>query len=241
MTETTVGGGYLGVELTWLGHAGIALRGQTCSLLVDPWMEGNPHGAELPEDFVPSGIFVTHGHADHFGDSMELARRFSVPIVASPEVAAFAARNGVTSELINYGGTYVLEGAEVKCVLAFHSSSIGPDRLYGGNPCGFVIKMDSVTIYHAGDTCLFGDMRLIGETYPLDVAILPIGGRTTMDPDEALKAIQWLKPRRVLPIHFNTWPFIEQDPVAFATRVHTETDAEILSMDPGGVTELKET
>ncbi|OUN00464.1 MAG: metal-dependent hydrolase [Paenibacillaceae bacterium ZCTH02-B3] len=221
------------MNITWIGHSCFLVHDGTHTLLIDPWIRDNPAGARLPDNARPDLILLTHGHFDHLGESVELSKQFEVPILCMPELAAYCRSQEARAEIINYGGSYRLGNFTIKCVLAFHSSSAGPNRIYAGPPCGYVITSSDQTVYFAGDTCVFGDMKLIGELFKLDVAMLPIGGRTTMDPAEALMAVKWLRPRYVIPMHFNTWEFIRQDPQAFKEAVERETEAKVLLPAPG--------
>lgn len=226
------------MKATWLGHAAFVLQTDAATVLIDPFISGNSRGADLPDDVRPGAILVTHGHHDHLGDALELSRRFEAPIVAVPELANHCAEQGAASERMNYGGTISVGGVRVTCVPAFHTSSIGPERVFAGNPCGFVVELDGQRVYHAGDTCAFGDMELIARTASLDLALLPIGGRFTMDPAGALVALSLLRPRAVIPMHYNTFPLIDQDADAFARAVREQTQTEPVILEPGGSYQL---
>jgi L-ascorbate metabolism protein UlaG (beta-lactamase superfamily) len=221
------------LKVTYLGHAGFVFESEKAKLLIDPWLTNNPVGAHLPERLPFDLIALTHGHFDHLGDSLELATENGVPILTLPELAAYCKGQGAETELINYGGTFIHHDLAIKCVLAFHSTSAGPERANAPGACGYVVKGRDATVYHAGDTCVFGDMRLIGDQFEIDAALLPIGGRTTMDPEEARLAIDLLHPRTVVPIHFGTWAFIEQDVSAFKSRVEETTTAKVVVLNPG--------
>lgn len=227
------------MKATWLGHAAFVLRSREATVLVDPFISGNSRGAGLPDDVRPTAILVTHGHHDHLGDALDLSNRFDAPVVAVPELANYCAEQGATTERMNYGGTIDVGGARVTCVPAFHTSSVGPDRILAGSPCGFVVETEGRRVYHAGDTCAFGDMELIARAARLDLALLPIGGRFTMDPDGAVLALSLLRPRVVIPMHYNTFPLIEQDAEAFAKGVREATDTEPVVLAPGDSYELQ--
>ena len=217
------------MELTFLGHACVFLKGER-SVLVDPYV---PEGVLLPE---PDIVAVTHGHADHLGETVRLKR----PTVAINELAKYLKSKGVPAEGMNYGGTLTMDGVLFRMMPAVHSSWIEEAGIgcNGGGSAGFVIGMDGVTIYHAGDTALFSDMRLIGELYHPDVALLPIGGRFTMGPEEAMIAAQYIGAPLVVPIHYNTWPVIEQDPVQFQTALERTTDIRVRVLAPGSTLEI---
>jgi L-ascorbate metabolism protein UlaG (beta-lactamase superfamily) len=212
------------MELTFLGHACVFLKGRR-SILIDPFI---PKG-DLPKN--PDIIAVTHGHADHLGETVRLCR----PTVAINEVAKYLKEKGVPAEGMNLGGAITVDGVLFRMIPAIHSSWIEEAGLgfSGGGSGGFVIEMDGKSVYHAGDTALFSDMRLIGELYHPDVALLPIGGRFTMAPEEAMIAAQYIGAPLVIPIHYNTWPAIRQDPMPFKTALERTTDITVAVLMPG--------
>lgn len=221
-------------EITWLGHASWLLKTGEHTLLVDPFLSDSPTAPvkadEVPADF----ILISHGHFDHVGDAAAIANRTGATIVSIFEIAQWFAKNhGVEKTLgMNLGGETTLPFGRVKLTLAFHSSTL-PDGSGGGSPCGFLLRLDEgKTIYFACDTALFGDMALIGKAN-LDMAVLPIGDLFTMGPDDALEAVKLLKPKRVIPSHFNTWPPIAQDADAWAGRVKKETSVDVTVLKPG--------
>jgi L-ascorbate metabolism protein UlaG (beta-lactamase superfamily) len=217
------------MELTFLGHACVYLKGER-SVLIDPFV---PEGVPLPE---PDIIAVTHGHADHLGDTVRMKK----PTVAINELAKYLKTKGVPAEGMNYGGTLTLEGVHFRMVPAVHSSWIEEAGIgcNDGGSAGFVISMNGFRIYHAGDTALFSDMRLIGELYHPDVALLPIGGRFTMGPEEAMIAARYIGAPLVIPIHYNTWPVIEQDPAQFRMALERTTDIRVQVLAPGSTLEI---
>lgn len=217
----------------WLGHSAIDLETGGKSVLIDPFLTGNPAAARTADQVLADFILVTHGHGDHLGDTIDIARRTGATVVCNYEIAEWLGNKGLTRvHGQQHGGGFAHPFGRVKLTLAFHGSML-PDGSYGGNPCGFLITLlDGKKIYHAGDTGLFGDMRLIGEE-GIDLAILPIGDNYTMGPDDALRAVRLLEPKRVLPIHYDTWPLIAQDAAAWAERVGKETKAEAVVLKPG--------
>ncbi|BAD84330.1 hydrolase, metallo-beta-lactamase superfamily [Thermococcus kodakarensis KOD1] len=223
------------VKVKFLGHAAFLIEGSK-KILIDPFLSGNPKAAVKPEEVEADLILVTHAHGDHIGDAIEIARRSGAKIVAMYDIANYISQKASDVETIgmNYGPT-TIDGVFIVQVPAWHSSSDGVHNI--GNPCGYIVKLDGVTIYHAGDTFVFGDMALFNELYgPIDVALLPIGGHFTMGPREAAKAVELLKPRKVVPMHYNTWPPIAQDPEEFKRLVGDK--AEVVILQPGEELEL---
>lgn len=214
------------LKLTWLGHACWLIQTPRHSLLLDPFLTGSPVAPVRADQLSPDFILISHGHSDHVGDAPLIARRSGAKVVAIYEIAEWMrTQHGAADTLgMNLGGSAALPFGRVKMTVAHHSSVL-PDGKSGGNPCGFVITIDERRLYFACDTALFGDMQLIGRD-GLDVAVLPIGDLFTMGPDDALEAVKLLNPRKVIPSHYNTWPPIAQDPLAWAERVRRETAAE---------------
>jgi L-ascorbate metabolism protein UlaG (beta-lactamase superfamily) len=221
-------------ELTWLGHASWQLKTDGATILVDPFLDDSPTAPVKAKDVAADFILVSHGHFDHVADAAKIANRTGATVIANFEITTWLAKNHGVEKTIggNLGGSVELPFGRVKLTLAFHSSSL-PDGSNGGNPCGFLLSLASgEKLYFACDTALFGDMALIGRG-GLDVAVLPIGDLFTMGPDDALEAVKLLKPKRVIPSHYNTWPPIAQDPERWASRVRAETQAEPLIATPG--------
>lgn len=218
------------VKVKFLGHAAFLIEGSK-KILIDPFLSGNPKAAVKPEEVEADLILVTHAHGDHIGDAIEIARKTGAKIVAMYDIANYISQRASDVETVgmNYGPT-TIDGVFIVQVPAWHSSSDGLHNI--GNPCGYIVKLDGVTIYHAGDTFVFGDMALFNELYgPIDVALLPIGGHFTMGPREAAKAVELLKPRKVVPMHYSTWPPIAQDPEEFKKLVGEK--AEVVILQPG--------
>jgi L-ascorbate metabolism protein UlaG (beta-lactamase superfamily) len=225
-------------RVTWLGHAALSIEIGGHAILIDPFFEGNPAAAIKADDARADFILVSHGHSDHVGDTVAIAKRTGALVVANYEIAGWLEKQGLTKvHGMQHGGGFSFPFGRVKMTLAFHGSML-PDGSYGGNPCGFLITTnDGKTIYDAADTGLFGDMKLIGKE-GIDLAILPIGDNYTMGPDDALKAVKMLKPKKVFPIHYNTWPPIAQDAGAWAARVQKKTDAEAVVLKVGDWVEV---
>src|SRR6185503_17515892 len=229
----------MSTELTWLGHASWQLKTDKHTILVDPFLDDSPTAPCKAKDAAADFILVSHGHFDHIADAATIANRTGATIVSNYEITTWLAKNHGVKNTVggNLGGGANLPFGRVKLTLAFHSSSL-PDGSNGGNPCGFLLSLTSgPRIYFACDTALFGDMALIGAA-GLDLAVLPIGDLFTMGPDDALEAVKLLKPRRVVPSHYNTRPPIAQDAEQWAAWVRAETTTEPIVIAPGGSIDL---
>ncbi|MGB9133144.1 MAG: metal-dependent hydrolase [Methanosarcina sp.] len=227
------------VKITWLGHSAFLLEAEK-KVLIDPFISGNPMASCSPEELNPDIIAVTHGHSDHLGDTIEIGKRTGCRIISIHEVANYIKSKGVFAEGMNKGGTINVEGITLTMTDALHSSSIEASGFSfdGGCPAGFVICIGGHSIYHAGDTGVFGDMQLIGELYEPELALLPIGDRFTMGIKEAVKAIELLRPGIVVPMHYNTFDAIKQDPEEFRKAVEAKVDTKVVIMKPGESIEL---
>lgn len=223
----------MATRLRWLGHSALLLEADGTNILFDPFLTGNPtaavSAAEVPADF----ILVSHGHGDHVGDTIDIARRTGATVIANFEMAEWFQKKGLKKvHGQQHGGGFTHLFGHVKLTLAFHGSML-PDGSNGGNPCGFLVTLNNgLKIYDAADTGLFGDMKLIGEA-GIDLALVPIGDNYTMGPADALRAVKLLQAKRVMPIHFNTFPIIQQDAQAWADRVNKETSTEAVVLKPG--------
>ncbi|MGE3165402.1 MAG: metal-dependent hydrolase [Planctomycetota bacterium] len=235
---------YLGKEtrFTWLGHSAFLIEtpsGQR--VLIDPWLEGNP---KCPTQFKDPGkvdsILVTHGHGDHLGDTVALALRHGCQVVCNFEIGEWLASKGVRNVIaMNKGGTVEVGSLLVTMTNAFHSSSIadGGQLIYGGEPAGYVCETENeFRFYHAGDTCVFGDMKLIGELHQPHLAMLPIGDRFTMGPREAAKAAHLLNVKLVVPMHYGTFDLIPGTPAALRKALGA-LPIEVAALEPGQVLE----
>lgn len=206
------------MKITFHGHACVEIvTDDGYTLLIDPFIKGNPK-SDLTLDKKVDYILVTHGHKPHVGDMLELSKRNHAPIIAITELAKYAKKNGAESFAMNLGADHTFDFGYVKLMHSQHSSSIeidGEDR-YAGEACGFMIEANGKTVFHTGDTSNFGDMAIFGKTFNIDVACLPIGGLYTMNPLSAALCAQRLNAKHVIPIHYNTYPEIAQDPNEFA-------------------------
>jgi L-ascorbate metabolism protein UlaG (beta-lactamase superfamily) len=211
------------VTLTWIGHATWLIDTGDGVLLIDPFLDDCPTASMKANDVRCDAILVTHAHADHVADAAAIATRLGVPVLCNFEIANWLGKHGVkTAQPMNHGGRLAVPGGTAKMEIAHHSSSFA-DGTYGGNPGGWLLDVGGKRIYIAGDTSVFLDMERIGRPdrggRGLDLAILPIGDVFTMGPDDSLEALAMLKPKAVLPSHYNTWPPIAQDAAAWASAV----------------------
>ena len=205
------------LKFIYYGHACFQLDDGKYKILFDPFLTGNPQATIKPDEVKTDYIFITHAHSDHVGDGYDIIERTGATAIGIPEVTDFGGAN-VKSINMNLGGTLNLPFGFARMVPALHSSGIG-----GGIACGYVVGIGGKVIYFAGDTCLFGDMKLIGERDKIDYAILPIGGHYTMDPIDAAKAVEFLGAKNVIPVHYNTWDIIAQEPETFKSLVKNAT------------------
>ncbi len=224
-------------SVTFLGHGTFLVETNGTHVLIDPFLTDNPVASTTAEEVPAEVIILTHGHGDHVGDAVAVANRTGAMIIANFEIVEWLGGQGIeNTHPLHIGGQHAFEWGTVKLTIAHHGSML-PDGSNGGNPAGVLLKLSDGTIYHAADTGLFYDMKLIGEA-GIDLAIVPIGDNFTMGPDDALKAVQLIEPKRVIPDHYDTWPLIAQDAEAWAERVRAETSTEPLVMAPGESCEL---
>jgi L-ascorbate metabolism protein UlaG (beta-lactamase superfamily) len=225
-----------GINVTWLGHSTFRIHTPAGKvLIVDPWVAGNPMCPELDKDLKKADILLcTHGHFDHIGDAVDIAREHDSLVVGIFELCGWMEKKGVAkTSPMNKGGSQTIGDIKVTMVHADHSCGIqdGDEVVYGGEACGYVIEFDNgVRIYHAGDTAVFGDMAIIRELYAPNIAMLPIGDRFVMSPREAAYACKLLKPQTVIPMHFGTFPELTGTPTDLRKLVK---DVEIVEMIPG--------
>ncbi len=231
--------GTLGVSITWLGHATVLYRSEKGrAVLVDAWVDANPACPPAAKDLKSLDLLlITHGHFDHFDDCLALARKYKPDVVCNFEIAQYLGLRGVEKvHGINKGGTVELHGIKITMVHAVHSSSIreGDSFFPGGEACGFILEFENGTrVYHAGDTAVHSDMKLIGEIYQPRIAALPIGDLFTMSPVEASVAARMIGARTVVPIHHSTFPALTGTPAALRERLRDRSDIEVLELKPG--------
>jgi len=227
------------MKITWLGHSAFLIEGRD-RILIDPFLTGNPKAAIAADKVEADIICVTHGHNDHLGDAVNIAKRTGATIAAIVEMSDYLEKLKVKTVGFNLGGTTKIRETNITMVPAMHSSSISAPGLEfaAAMPVGMVIESGKVA-YHSGDTAVFGDMKLIGDLYKPDVALLPIGGFYTMDPVQAALAVKLIRPKYAIPMHYDTWPVIENDPKKFEYLVKKQTKrTKVVILKPGETLDL---
>jgi L-ascorbate metabolism protein UlaG (beta-lactamase superfamily) len=208
------------IKITYHGHSAFEILSDKCNILIDPFLSGNKNAKLKPGDVKCSYIVLSHAHGDHLGDAFEIAKKTGATIIAVNELADYAAEKGCNAHNMHIGGAHNFSFGRLKFTIAHHGSA-SPDGRYMGEPAGVLITTNGKTIYHAGDTGLFLDMKLIGEMNSIDTALLPIGDNFTMGIDDAVKAVEFLNPKMVIPMHYGTFGIIEADPQEFRRKVES--------------------
>jgi L-ascorbate metabolism protein UlaG (beta-lactamase superfamily) len=220
------------MDVRFLGHACFTLSdGGDTTVLIDPFLTGNPKGAIAADDVRATTILLTHGHADHFGDTIAIAKRTGAPVAAITELAGEVGEEGVDVFDPNLGGTAKFDWGSVKVVPAWHTSTTPKGTV--NTPAGLLINFQDTIVYHLGDTCLFSDLQLVGKRTPIDIALMCIGGHYTMDRTDAVDAAALVGAKTVIPCHYNTFPAIETDVEAFKSDVESSTASDVVVLEPG--------
>ncbi len=221
--------------LTYIGHSAFYIKSQDNGILIDPFISQNPK-AKFDANLPITNIFVTHGHADHLGDAVSLSRKTKAPVAAIFELANYCAQKGAFADGVNMGGTLKFEWGCAKFLPAFHSSST-PEGIYAGMPASILFDIGGIKVYHAGDTCLHQEMKILGEIYKPDIALLPVGSHFTMDIDDAVVAAKWIGAKKVVPMHYNTFDAIAVDINDFKQKLQKE-NIEAVVLNPSESIEL---
>jgi L-ascorbate metabolism protein UlaG (beta-lactamase superfamily) len=219
------------MDVRFLGHACFELSDGDTTLLIDPFLTGNPKATISADDAAATTILLTHGHGDHLGDTVAIAKRTGAPVVAIVELAGELGHEGVDVRDPNLGGSVKFDWGWVKLVPAWHTSTTPKGTV--NTPAGLVISIGDTLVYHLGDTCLFSDLALVGKRQPIDIALMCIGGHYTMDRVDAVDAAELIGAKTVIPCHYNTFPPIEADAQAFKSDVESATGSTVVILDPG--------
>lgn len=227
------------MKITYYSHVAVGLEHDGTRLIIDPFLTGNGNAPVKADEIDVSYVLLTHAHGDHIGDGVSIAKRNNATVIAPFELATICENEGCNVHPMHIGGAHAFDFGRVKLTIAHHGSGYmgNGNPVYGGNPCGFLITMGGRTVYHAGDTGLFLDMKLIGEMNEIDVAFLPIGDNFTMGITDAVKATEFIKPGIAIPTHYNTFPVIEADPGEFVRQVEA-TGMKARALDFGETIEI---
>jgi L-ascorbate metabolism protein UlaG (beta-lactamase superfamily) len=220
------------MEVRFLGHACFTLSDNDTTVLIDPFLTGNPKGAVSADDVAATSILLTHGHVDHFGDTISVAKRTGASVTAIVEIANEVGAEGIDVHDPNLGGTVKFDWGWVKLVPAWHTSTTPKGTV--NTPAGLLINFKDTIVYHLGDTSLFSDLELVGKRTPIDVALICIGGHYTMDRFDGVEAARLVGAKTVIPCHYNTFPAIETDVQAYKSDTESSTQSNVVVLDPGG-------
>jgi L-ascorbate metabolism protein UlaG (beta-lactamase superfamily) len=219
------------MELRFLGHACFTLSDGDTTVLIDPFLTGNPRAAASADEVQATTLLLTHGHADHVGDTVAIGKRTGAPVVAITELAGEMQEEGLEVKDCNLGGTATFDWGWAKLVPAWHTSTTPKGTV--NTPAGLLINFKDTIVYHTGDTALFSDLQLVGWRNPIDIALMCIGGHYTMDRFDAVEAARLVGAGTVIPCHYNTFPLIETDAQAFKQEVESGTDSQVVVLEPG--------
>jgi L-ascorbate metabolism protein UlaG (beta-lactamase superfamily) len=219
------------MDIRFLGHSAFTLSDGDTTVLIDPFLTGNPKAAVAADDLNPTTILLSRGHADHYGDTVQIAKRSGAEVIALTEIAGELEGEGLQVSNPSLGGTVTTDWGSVKMVPAWHTSTTANGTI--NTPAGLLIKFADTVVYHLGDTCLFSDLQLVGRRAPIDVALMPIGGHFTMDRHDAVDAAALVGAKTVIPCHYNTFPLIETDADAFKADVESQTSSSVVVLEPG--------
>ncbi|MDD4601824.1 hypothetical protein SDC9_27503 [bioreactor metagenome] len=219
--------------LNFFGHSCFYLEETNIALIFDPFLSANPFQKTNHSQINCDYILISHAHFDHLGDTIDIANRTSATVISTAEVANLCAKEGCNTHAMHIGGKHTFDFGYVRITPAFHGAGVE-----GGHACGFIVNFKGKTIYFAGDTSLFGDMELLGRLEKIDYALLPIGDNFTMGPEDAAEAVGLLKPKAVIPMHYNTWPLIAQSPDQFKQIVEGRFSIPVHILQPGEAIDL---
>lgn len=223
-------------QIRFLGHSCVTITDGDHKLIIDPFINDNPLSPIKADDIDADYILLTHGHGDHIGDAVSIGKRCNATVIANFELATYCGQQDLEFHPMHIGGSHDFDFGRVKLTIAHHGGGAGSDAsIYTGPPTGMLVFIGGKTIYHAGDTGLFYDMKLIGEMNDIDLAFIPIGDNFTMGITDAVKAVEFLKPKKVVPMHYNTWPLIKADAKEFAAQVKK---AEAVILNPGDTLDI---
>jgi L-ascorbate metabolism protein UlaG (beta-lactamase superfamily) len=219
------------MDVRFLGHAAFELSDGDTRVLIDPFLTGNPKAAVAADDLSASAILLTHGHADHIGDTLSIAKRTGAPVLAIVELAGELGEEGIQTFDPNLGGTVEFDWGWAKLVPAWHTSTTPKGTV--NTPAGLVVSIGGQVVYHLGDTCLFSDLELVGRRTPVDIALMCIGGHYTMDRTDGVEAARLVGAGTVIPCHYDTFPPIQTDAQAFKSEVESATSSQVVVLEPG--------